>query len=374
MTMWIMIMWTTIAFVISSLFYLGYKVPDLIDIENIAQWGKFKQFSLGLLITLGVTGIIVFLIDFVNALVCVLYLAMIWTLSDLAFWLLEKFAHVTFEHYYAGWVALAITAISLMFGWYFAHNVWNTEYNLTTEKNIKDLRVVMFADSHIGTTFGGEEFAKHLEEIQSQNPDIVVVVGDYVDDGTTRENMIIATKNLGKIKTKYGTYFVFGNHDKGYYGSKRRGFNVNDLIKELTDNGITVLKDESILIDDSFYIIGRKDHSMIQERIGNRMSMAELIKGLDKNKYMIVLDHQPTDFKNQAESGVDLVLSGHTHGGQLFPFNQVGKWIGANDLVYGHEKRKNTDFIVTSGISDWAIKFKTGTKSEFVTINIRKEQ
>jgi predicted MPP superfamily phosphohydrolase len=261
-----------------------------------------------------------------------------------------------------------------MFGWYFAHNVWNTEYNLTTEKNIKDLRVVMFADSHIGTTFGGEEFAKHLEEIQSQNPDIVVVVGDYVDDGTTRENMIIATKNLGKIKTKYGTYFVFGNHDKGYYGSKRRGFNVNNLIKELTDNGIMVLKDESILIDDSFYIIGRQDHSMIQERIGSRMSMAELIKGLDKNKYMIVLDHQPTDFKNQADSGVDLVLSGHTHGGHLFPFNQVGKWIGANDLVYGHEKRKNTDFIVTSGISDWAIKFKTGTKSEFVTINIRKEQ
>ena len=149
---------------------------------------------------------------------------------------------------------------------------------------------------------------------------------------------------------------------------------MNDLIKELTDNGIKVLKDESILIDDSFYIIGRQDHSMIQERIGSRMSMAELIKGLDKNKYMIVLDHQPTDFKNQADSGVDLVLSGHTHGGQLFPFNQVGKWIGANDLVYGHEKRKNTDFIVTSGISDWAIKFKTGTKSEFVTINIRKEQ
>ena len=81
-------------------------------------------------------------------------------------------------------------------------------------------------------------------------------------------------------------------------------------------------------------------------------------------------DHQPTDYNNQAKTEVDLVFSGHTHGGQLFPFNQVGKWIGANDLVYGHEKRNKTDFIVTSGISDWAIKFKTGTKSEYVVINL----
>ena len=100
--------------------------------------------------------------------------------------------------------------------------------------------------------------------------------------------------------------------------------------------------------------------------------MEDLLHNLDKGKYMIVLDHQPADFVNQAKSGVDLVLSGHTHGGQLLPFNQVGKWIKANDLIYGHEKRKNTDFIVTSGISAWAIKFKTGTKSEFVIIDVKK--
>ena len=88
---------------------------------------------------------------------------------------------------------------------------------------------------------------------------------------------------------------------------------------------------------------------------------------------MIVIDHQPTDYANQALAEVDLVLSGHTHGGQLFPFNQVGKWIGANDRIYGHEKRNKTDFIVTSGISDWAIKFKTGTKSEYVVINIKQK-
>ena len=71
---------------------------------------------------------------------------------------------------------------------------------------------------------------------------------------------------------------------------------------------------------------------------------------------------------------VDLVLSGHTHCGQLFPFNWVGEWIGANDSVYGHTQQGNANFIVTSGLSSWAIQFKTGTKSEYVVIDILPKQ
>ena len=101
--------------------------------------------------------------------------------------------------------------------------------------------------------------------------------------------------------------------------------------------------------------------------------MKQLTEALDKNKFSVVLDHQPNDYANQADSRVDLVLSGHTHGGQLFPLNRVGEWIGANDKVYGYERRYLTDFIVTSGISDWTIKFKTGTKSEIVVIDVKQD-
>lgn len=374
MTMWIIIMWVTIALVITSLFYIGARVPNLLEFGSIAEWGKFKQFSLGLLITLGITGVIVACIDFVNALVCVMYLALIWALSDFTFWLIEKFSHTTFTHYYAGWTALLITVIALNIGWYLDHHVWQTDYTLKTNKEISDLKIAMFADSHIGTTFDAQGFAKHLETIQAQNPDIIVIVGDYVDDGTNRENMIASTRYLGQMKTKYGIYYVSGNHDKGYYGAKHRGFSEQDLFNELKNNGITVLQDESVLIADAFYIIGRRDYSVQHEQGKSRRSVEELTRNLDNSKYMIVLDHQPVEFAKDVEADVDLVLCGHTHGGQLFPFNQVGKWIKANDLVYGHEKRNKTDFIVTSGISDWAIKFKTGTKSEFVIINIKKEQ
>ena len=367
-------MWVSIAIVITSLFYVSARVPNLLNTEIIAEWNKFKQFSLGLLIILGATGIIMLCIDFINAIVCVVYLAMMWGVSDFAFWLIEKLAHRTFAHYYAGWAALIISTIALSIGWYLDHRVWQTDYKLTTNKDLSDLKVAMFADSHIGTTFDDKGFAKHLETIQAQNPDIVFIVGDYVDDGTTKEQMINATRSLGKVKTKYGIYYVSGNHDKGYYGAAHRGFSENDLFNELKKNDINILQDESILIDNSFYVIGRRDYSVQHEQGGKRKSIEELIKDLDKSKYMIVLDHQPVEYNKEADAKVDLVLNGHTHGGQLLPFNQVGKWIKANDLIYGHERRKDTDFIVTSGISDWAIKFKTGTKSEFVCINIRKEQ
>ena len=76
------------------------------------------------------------------------------------------------------------------------------------------------------------------------------------------------------------------------------------------------------------------------------------------------------DYDAEAEAGADLVLSGHTHGGQMLPINRIGEWIGANDFTYGYERIDSTDFIVTSGISDWAIDFKTGCRSEYVVIEI----
>ena len=103
--------------------------------------------------------------------------------------------------------------------------------------------------------------------------------------------------------------------------------------------------------------------------------METLTADLDDSHFSIVMDHQPCDYEAQAASSVDLVVSGHTHGGQLFPLMQFENLmaLGGDDKVYGYEKRENTNFIVTSGISDWAIKFKTGCRSEYVLIDIQGE-
>ena len=141
------------------------------------------------------------------------------------------------------------------------------------------------------------------------------------------------------------------------------------MIAELEKNNIRVLQDKTVLIDNTYYVVGRRDFSESQ-RGGFRADMEELVSGLDKNKFIIVMDHQPNDYEKEAKARVDLVLSGHTHGGQLFPLNKVGEWIGANDKTYGIERRGQTNFVVTSGLSDWAIRFKTGTKSELVVIDV----
>ena len=113
-------------------------------------------------------------------------------------------------------------------------------------------------------------------------------------------------------------------------------------------------------------MVGRQD-----KEVKDRIDAITLTKDLDKNKYIIMLDHQPNDYDNETMSGADLVLSGHTHGGQLIPLGQFGLLLGSNDKIYGMEKRDNTTFIVNSGISDWAIKFKTGTVSEYVVIDVK---
>lgn len=185
--------------------------------------------------------------------------------------------------------------------------------------------------------------------------------------------MITAAKALSTLKTKLGVYFVLGNHDKGYYGSAYRGFSMDELVEELQKNNVTVLQDEVVVLNPQFYLIGRKDAG--ENKHGrHRLPMAELAKQVPKDKFSIVLDHQPNDYERQQQAGVDLVLSGHTHGGQLWPLNKVGEWIKANDKTYDLEKRQDTYFIVTSGLSDWAIKFKTGTKSEFVFVTIEKDK
>ena len=370
MTLWMIIAWSILVLFGISLVYLGIKIPDLF-LFNTTHLSKTTLFILGMLIALSLTGVLTLSLDFINAIVCVFYLAAIWLICDLLFKLIHHTCHFNFPPYLAGGTALFLCTIILIIGWHLNHHIYQTNYTLVTTKEIPNLKIALIADVHLGTTFDAKGFEKHLQLIQKQNPDIVMIVGDYVDDNTSKEQMILATQALGKMPSKYGTYFVMGNHDKGYYGPAHRGFSEQDLINELIKNKITILRDETVLIDNTFYIIGRKDISEENEGHGSRQSMKQLIAPLDQSKYMIVLDHQPADFENQAKAKVDLVLSGHTHGGQLFPFNRVGKAIGANDMTYGHQHQDKTDFIVTSGISSWAIKFKTGTQSEFVIISVK---
>ena len=265
-----------------------------------------------------------------------------------------------------GLCALLLTGIYLGFGWAAAHRVAETDYALHTDKVVEPLRLAMIADAHLGITLDGEGFARELEKIRGAEPDLLVIVGDFVDDDSSRADLLRACEALRAFETRYGVFYVHGNHDRGYFDS--RDFSAAELQSALEEAGVAVLEDACVPIGEGYTLIGRRDRS---DR--GRMEMEDLTAGLDTARYRIVLDHQPNDYAAEAASGADLVLSGHTHGGHMFPAGQLGLLMHANDFNYGLTTRGETSFIVTSGISGWAIPFKTGTRSEFVVIDIAEQ-
>ena len=150
---------------------------------------------------------------------------------------------------------------------------------------------------------------------------------------------------------------------------KKNNYSQEDLANELKKNGVHILEDEYEVLD-NLCIVGRKDKATQKDR----KDLSEILQDVDDSKYIIVMDHEPNDYEKESQTKADLVVSGHTHGGQFFPLTYFGQWFGINDRIYGYEKRNDTEFIVTSGIADWEILFKTGTKSEYVMMTIQENE
>ena len=371
--MWGFIFGGMLVLAILGAIYLWTRFRKFGIVNKLAGEKKWLRNVLAL-IPLMIFGVC-FALDYVNTGIVLVHMAVYWALVELIFFLVRKIRGKKkeeteekksgFQPYIAGILVLCLELCYFSVGWILDHHVFRTEYQLTTEKDLgaEKLRIALIADSHVGTTFDGEGFAEHLKTIEAEKPDILVIAGDFVDDETTMDDMYCCCLALAGFQCKYGVYYVYGNHDKGYFNY--RNFTAEQLKTALEAAGVQVLQDEVQLVDGRFYIVGRRDKS-----VRDRVDIDKIMPLLDPSKYTIVLDHQPTDYKAEAAAGADLVLSGHTHGGQMLEINLVGALMGANDQTYGLETRDKTDFIVTSGISDWRIKFKTGTKSEFCIIDV----
>ena len=364
MGMWALIFGSVIVAACLGIAYLTLCIGRFSAIKKLSGENKWRKRIISLGVTAAGFAVAALAISVVNAVMILLHVVIFFLIFGLLIRIINKVRGKEFKINYQGWLALITSAVYLSVGWYLCHNVWQTDYELTTDKNVGTLKIALIADSHMGTTFDGKGFEEHLKTIEKQSPDMLVIAGDFVDDSTSSQDLIDACNALGKLDLKYGVWYCYGNHDEGYY--KNKDYTPQQLEKSLKDNGVHILADSYELVDDRFYVVGRKDKSR-----GERKDMDDLLKGVDTDKYIIVLDHEPNDYKAEADSSADLVLSGHTHGGQFFPVTHLGVFMSMNDKTYGYERRESTDFIVTSGISDWEIKFKTGTKSEYVIVNIK---
>lgn len=363
--MWVIIMLVLGLTALASFVYLLTRFHSFSFIRALDKKSRALAWFVALLPLL-LTGVFWLRFNVTTLFVVLLHLMAAFLLCGLVFFLIRKLGKISIPYDIEGAAAILLTIVYLSIGWYNGHHVSQTDYRFETAKSLKrDYRIVEIADSHFGITQTGETFTREMQRVQALNPDAVVIVGDFVDDDSDRADMIKACKALGELKTAFGVFFVYGNHDNGYY--KYRNFDSQELRAELEKNGVAILTDESVLLDDSLFLVGRRDRS---DR--GRAPIDELMAGLDGSKYALVLDHQPNDFDAEAAAGADLVLCGHTHGGHIFPAGQISLLMGANDAIYGVTKRGDTSFVVTSGISGWAIPFKTGTFSEFVVIDIMK--
>ena len=361
MTLWFLLLATAAALGLGSVFYLITRVRRFSCMRRLAERHK----ALSWLIAIGAVGLL-FLFWFVNVyavVIVVLHLALFWQLCDLVAWIVRRIRKVPPKRYVAGAATLVLSALYLTAGWIAAHHVWQTNYTVASEQIDRPLRIALIADSHLGITLDGAGFAAQMARIQAQEPDVVVLVGDFVDDDSDKVDMLAACDALGTLRTTFGVYFVYGNHDNGYY--RYRNFDSQELRDALQRNGVTILEDETAYLTPSIALIGRRDRS---DR--TRADAKTLLDAVDPDCYTVVLNHQPNDYDAEAAAGADLVLSGHTHGGHIFPAGQIGLLMGANDAIYGRTQRDDTTFFVTSGLSGWAIPFKTGTFSEYVILDL----
>lgn len=301
-----------------------------------------------------------------DVMIVFMHLLVFWLLADGIFACAAKLRKKKFERYWAGMIAIVVTVVYIGSGIYCALHVFRTEYAVDVEAELGEdaFRIVGFSDSHMGTTFHANQWPEYVERMNQENPDIVVIVGDFVDDGSSYEDMVRSCEAMADLKTKYGVYFVFGNHDCGYYAG-RRGYGKAELVENLQKNNVIILEDEVVPVTGNLLLCGRQDS---QQR--NRKNMQQLSLEYETENCVIVLDHEPNDYAEEAAAGVDLVLSGHTHGGQFIPINRAGEWMGLNDMTYGIAKDGRTNFIVSSGIADWAFKIKTGCISEYFVVDI----
>lgn len=362
--MWLMIFGAVALAALAGIVYLVRQFHRFRMLEQLSQRHRLLSWILAALPVAMILS--TYFINRFAMFIVIIHLSVIWLLCSLAAYIIRKCLHRERTRNYAGGAAILLTAAVLCIGWYFAHHVYETDYQLTTDKSLSEpLRIAMLADSHLSITLDGAEFAAQLDRIQAQNPDVLFICGDFVDDDTKRQDLLDACAALGKMQTKYGIYYVYGNHDLGYFSY--RDFTADELRQALAENGVTLLADETAVIDTHISVTGRCDANADREEIGT------LAAETDSASYRILLDHQPTDYDAEAAAGYDLVLSGHTHGGHIFPAGQIGLVISDNNALYGHEKRGNTDFIITSGISGWAIPFKTGCISEYCIIDVTNE-
>ena len=256
-------------------------------------------------------------------------------------------------------VSLLLTLCLLAYGYVrYQHpvaKVIDIVINKTMPEPATSFKIVAVSDVHLGLGTVKSKLAKYVEMINKQEPDVILVCGDLIDNSIVPVIDQQMQTELSQLKARYGVYMVAGNHE--YISG------ITDCLRFLEQTPICVLRDSVVTLPNGVQIVGRDDRSN-----RSRQPLTRLMHNVDRARPVIVLDHQPVGIEEVVEAGADLLLCGHTHNGQVWPLNLLVKRMF--DLGYGYEQRQQTHIYVTSGLSLWGPPFRIGTQSEMAVIHL----
>lgn len=282
---------------------------------------------------------------------------------------------------FTGFFTGALILFFSFYGFLHAKKLYTTRWNIHSDKTCSghsNLKIVLIADLHLGYNTD-EHFLKRLvRHINKLQPDLVVVAGDTFDNEFHDiSHPQKCASILADLQSTYGTYCCYGNHDldeailAGFtFGGQKE--DADERFEQFFhDAHMTLLDDEIRLIDNRFYLIGRKDPARCKKLASEtgRMTPQQLTEHLDHSKPILIIDHQPKELSLLADAGADLILGGHTHNGQLFPGNLFLPLMWENP--YGILKKGKAYSIVTSGAGIWGPNMRLGTKSEICLIEMQ---
>jgi predicted MPP superfamily phosphohydrolase len=266
--------------------------------------------------------------------------------------------------FYAGLAVILLSVGMVIYGRYNAGHIKFVSYDIQTKKTLPaEMKIVLVSDLHLGAVNSEENLSRTVRGINSLEPDIVCIAGDIFNGN------IYALRNpsetmalLKSITAVYGVYACLGNHDGGK--------TFKEMTRFLEQSNIKLLNDEYVTIDDRLVLTGRVDSRSIGGFDGlKRKKFADINVPVNTDLPVIVMDHNPSNIE-QYGNKIDLILSGHTHRGQMFPANLITKAIYI--IHYGrYQKDDNSPHvIVTSGAGTWGMPMRIGSNNEIVIISL----
>lgn len=255
-----------------------------------------------------------------------------------------------------------LTALILVAGFFNARQPKVVRQPVVLDKVVPGgtYKALLVSDIHLGIMIANGRLGRLVELMNRQEADLILMAGDIFDEDlgpVIRNNLGDLLKNL---RAKEGVYAILGNHE--FYGHS------GDATRYLADHHIRVLRDTTVTLPSGVVVAGREDitgERMFQKK---RKSLQDLLAGSDTTRPVILMDHQPYHLAEVARHPVDLQVSGHTHHGQLWPFNFITRAIF--EISAGYGKIGHTHFYVSPGVGTWGPPIRTSSRPEVIVLEI----